>query len=72
MASMPFRFRPRIAIIHDVSPAFTENILVAFAKKILKSYDALVYVSSKMRGEVRDILGLNYNRYPNTYEVKIF
>ena len=59
---IPLRFRPRIAVIHDVGPAFTENtFLVAFAKRIFRSYDALVCVSSKTRGEVRDVLGLNCN-----------
>jgi len=58
---IPLRLRPKIAIIHDMGPAFTNRFFGAFAKRILKSYDALVCVSRKTRGEVRDVLGLNCN-----------
>jgi len=70
---IPLRFRPRIAVIHDVGPAFTENaFLVAFAKRILKSYDTLVCVSSKTRGEVKAVLGLDCSHIiPIPIEVEI-
>jgi len=53
------RFRPKIAVVHDIGLSFTANrLLIAFAKRMLRGYDTLICVSNKTRDEVRSVLGL--------------
>jgi glycosyltransferase involved in cell wall biosynthesis len=56
---IPLRFKPRVAVIHDLGPAFTFNKLyVLLGKIVLKYYNEIICVSTKTQQELRSILKL--------------
>jgi len=63
---VPLRFRPKIAVIHDLGPLYSLNKLYSLlGKTILKvMYDEVICVSTKTRQELRTALKLSCKVIP--------
>jgi len=70
---IPLRFEPKVAVIHDLLPAFTFNKLyVLLGKIILKRYNEIICVSTKTKQELHSTLKLPCRVIPIPVKLDLF
>jgi len=76
---IPLRFKPKIAVIHDIGLATTcykaldsDKLWLLVAKRLYKGYDRVICVSSKTKDEVKKVLNIDCSVIPIPVKLDLF
>jgi len=76
---IPLRFKPKIAVIHDIGLATTyykaldsDKLWLLVAKRLYKGYDRVICVSSKTMDEVKKVLNVDCSVIPIPVKLDLF
>jgi glycosyltransferase involved in cell wall biosynthesis len=68
---IPLRFKPKVAVNHGITLKVSRFYLFA-VKEFYKRYDKVVCVSHRLRGEVRNVLGIDCEVIPLPMKLELY